>query len=286
MLYLKSLFWLTIIILAFVSCTQGESKENQQRSGKREKTDDAMMDISQAKDINIYLCQRWEHKGDHELPYLNEDDEEEVPMRAFCFFNDGTVVKDPRNKVSEGKWILVPASRMLQIKFDNGITEQYRINSISHKKMFLVKEGETVMEEYRADGLLHKNNEDDPFFLPNIRWMIRARAPESDAAIQQRVRSAVHFYYLFYMDAYKRKAKEIFFYGLPGSFKWYAGGIYIKKEKDLTKKWLSIFYNATAAHKGYELLDKMISRQYTWNEKEPNWIKKNAGVLKQMEEKI
>jgi hypothetical protein len=96
----------------------------------------------------------------------------------------------------------------------------------------------------------------------------------------------VHFYYLFHADQYKRDAKEVFFYGFPGCFNWYAGGIYLKKENKLTKKWKAIFFNEENAHKAYQLLDKMMSQSYVWDKKENSWVKQNADVLKQMEGKV
>ncbi len=245
-----------------------------------------MNNISRSKDIAALLCQHWEHKGDHELPYLNEDDEDPVPMRAFYFFNDGTLIKDPRNIMQVGKWVYNDDAKQIEINVSGGIKKRYKIRAISYKKLLLSEDGEVKAEEYRADGLSHKNNNDDPFYLNNIQWMLKPAAAEDDAAIRKRVKSAVHFYYLFYTDAYKRDATEIFFYGLPGCFKWYAGGIYLKKETVLQKKWKEIFFNAEDAHKAYLLLDKMMSQSYQWDKSAGNWVKQNAGVLKQMDDKI
>lgn len=60
----------------------------------------------------------------------------------------------------------------------------------------------------------------------------------------------------------------------------------MKKEKELSKKWKSIFFNDADAHKGYLVVDKMMSQSYTWDKKESNWVKLNAGVLQQMESKV
>jgi hypothetical protein len=282
---------LLVCTAAFIllSCNRQQDKEEEEKSTaeKRKKTIDASMNsISSSKDIGVLLCQHWEHKGDHELPYLTEDDEDPAPMRAFYFFNDGTVIKDPRNTMRVGKWVYDDDTKQIEINVSDGIKKRYKIKSISYRKLLLLEEGDQKPEEYRADGLLHKNKEDDPFYLSNIQWMIKPAAAEDDAAIRRRVKSCVHFYYLFYADSYKRDADEIFFYGLPGCFKWYAGGIYLKKEKVLGKKWKEIFFNAEDAHKAYLLLDKMMSQQYNWDKTQNSWVKQNAGVLKQMDDKI
>ena len=96
----------------------------------------------------------------------------------------------------------------------------------------------------------------------------------------------MHFYYLYYLDNIKRNVSFVAFYRLPGCFKWYAGGIHLIKEKELDKSWTNIFYNAADASKAYIILDKMISKKYNWDKGERNWVRQNAGVLKQMEEKI
>ena len=66
-----------------------------------------------------------------------------------------------------------------------------------------------------------------------------------------------------------------------GTMNW----LLIKLEK-LDKNWLNIFFDNKDASRAYLLPDKLISRKYLWEKVETNWVKKNAGVLKQMQEKI
>lgn len=287
---MRLIFGVAISLLLATGCGEEGKGTKKEAIGKEKaagsKADASMINITGSRDINTLLCQRWEHKTDHELPYLNEDDEDEVPMRAFCFFNDSTLVKDPRNRLLTGKWTFDKPAKKISIRLDNGTREAYTIKAISYKTLLLQNDKSQEIEEYRANGMVHKNNADDPFYGQNLRWARKPAGIETEEAIREKMRSCVHFYYLFYMDAYKRKAKEVFFYGLPGAFKWYAGGIYIKKEKELTKKWLGIFYNAANAHAGYLILDKMMDKPYTWDAGAESWLLKNAGVLQQMENNI
>ena len=119
-----------------------------------------------------------------------------------------------------------------------------------------------------------------------MQWRMKPIAKEDDAALHRRVKGCLHFYYLYYTDNNERNAPIISFYGLPGCFIWYAGGIHLKNEEKLDRQWKNIFFNGENASKAYTLLDRMISKKYVWAKEENNWVKQNAGVLRQMEEKI
>lgn len=198
----KLFFGISIAAFLLLSCNnQQKDKVEEEETGVQKNTikvDPSMNNISRSKDIATLLCQHWEHKGDHELPYLTENDEDPVPMRAFYFFNDGSLVKDPRNTLQIGKWAYDDASKQIEMSFAAGIKKRYKIKSISYKKLLLLQGGESQIEEYRAEGVSHKNNLEDPFYPANLQWMIKPMAAESDDAIRQRLK-AVCIFIIYFM---------------------------------------------------------------------------------------
>jgi hypothetical protein len=288
---MKQFLSVMILILALCQCDNPADKGNKKdkityEPGDRAGADTSMIDISGSKKISELLCQRWDNKEDYEDVKL-ESATLEIPFRGFYFFTDGSMIKNPRENMVAGSWTYDDATKTIAIKLQNGLSEQYKINAIRYNELAMSKIGETAKPvKYTADGFIHKELINDPFYAPNFQWRIKPKAPEDDAAIHKRVKDCLHFYYLYYEDNNKRNAPIISFYGLPGCFKWYAGGIHLKKEADLDKRWTNIFYNASDASKAYVLLDRMISKKYIWDKEETNWVKQNADVLKQMEHKI
>jgi hypothetical protein len=79
-----------------------------------------------------------------------------------------------------------------------------------------------------------------------------------------------------------KEEKTISFYGFPTCLRWYAGGIYLTKQKDLAANWYQCFYNKEQALKAYAMMDKALSKKYTWEKSRVNWVIKNLGVLEQI----
>ncbi|MBK6633760.1 MAG: hypothetical protein IPG38_05110 [Chitinophagaceae bacterium] len=80
--------------------------------------------------------------------------------------------------------------------------------------------------------------------------------------------------------------KVISFWGLPSCFKWYGGGVFLKKETELKENWINCYYNKEQAMQAYALADKLLSQKYNWPKGEQNWLKLNLAVLEQMYKKL
>ena len=278
-----------ILVMALCQCNSSTGNEKDKKifsPGDRAGADKSMVDLSDSKLIPKLVCQRWDNKEDYE-DVKDVSDKLEIPFRGFYLFNDGSMVKNPRDNMVQGKWAYDDKTKLLQFTLVNGTTEQYIIRAVGYDELVLAKPGKnTPPVKYMADGFVHRDLLNDPFYAPNMQWRVKPKAAEDDAALHKRVKDCLHFYFLYYTDNDKRNAPVISFYGLPGCFIWYAGGIHLKKEEKLDKAWKKIFYNDADASKAYVILDKMITKKYKWDKEENNWVKQNAGVLKQMEEKI
>lgn len=281
---------MTISILTQCSGKKEEQKKDkeQYQAGDRKGIDTSIVDISASEDITQLLCQRWDNKEDDEsIRESGGGGSLELPMRGFYIFENGSVIKDPRDKMLTGKWSFDNATKLIRISFDNGKTETYKIMALSFDELILKSTAEGSKNVYyKADGLVNRNRAEDPFYPPNMQWRIPAKASESDEALRKRMKDHLHFYYLLYTDNHHRNSADISFYGLPGCLKWYAGGIHLKQEEDLDQSWKSIFYNAKDAGRGYAIMDKLLSKKYKWGDKDENWLVLNAGVLQQMEKRI
>jgi len=279
-----------LLCIALCNCNNGGEKEKAKskkvfQPGDREGVDTSMIDLEDAISGSDLICQRWDNKEDAE-DAPNGGGTLEMPFRGFYLFKDGSMVKDPRDKMVFGTWSYDDKENMLKIILANGNTEQYMVDTLHYNKSVMKKIGDNRPVEYIADGFMQKNLVKDPFYPLNMQWRVKPKAAEDDEALHKRIKDCLQFYYLYYTDNYKRNAQKITFFGLPGCFKWYAGGIHLMKEDKLDKRWTDIFYNAADASKAYIIMDKMISKKYDWDKDEHSWVKQNAGVLKQMYDSV
>ena len=280
-----------LLILMFCQCNNGNndpgvSIKKTYKPGDRGGVDSGMLDISESRSLSELIAQRWDNKEDLENVSI-ESDQLEIPFRGFYLFNDGNMVKNPRNEMIPGRWSFDDKTKLLQFTLRNGTRERYIVHAIRYDELVVNREGEKGgLVKYAADGFLHKDLEDDPFYPSNLQWRMKPASREDDAALHKRLKDCLHFYWLYYIDNSKRNTAVISFYGLPGCFIWYAGGIHLKLREKLDKAWTNIFYDSKDADRAYILLDKMITKKYVWDKEETSWVKKNAGVLKQMEAKI
>jgi hypothetical protein len=274
------------IISFFVLILPGCNNTTKSGSSNVKETDStatSLNNLAAVTDIKKLLCQNWEHKEDAEDAAISGFYAGlEIPYRGFSFFEDATLVENPRDKIRFGKWSMNDADKMIDMVFDNGGKSQYKIVAIGAKQMILMNTSDKKKTEYRADANAQKNYSNDPFYKSNNQWRIKPAHAESDSAIKLRTEQCVFFYAKFLSDNADRGGNIISFVGLPTCFKWYKGGISIKAKDKLENKWLNCYYNKEQALKGYALLDRIISKKYKWDREEANWVKQSAAVVKQM----
>ncbi|MEO7766122.1 MAG: hypothetical protein ABIS01_01805 [Ferruginibacter sp.] len=242
-----------------------------------------MADLSSTTDIKKLLCQNWENKEDAEDAALSGSGEGlEMPYRGFSFFEDATIVENPRDKIRFGKWSINEPDKIISIALNNDGKAQYKIESLSPTKMILMNTADKKKVEYRADAKIEKIAEDNPFYGANNQWRIKPAHPETDSAIKLRTEQCLLFYTKFLEDNANRKAPVISFTGLPTCFKWYRGGVSVTAKDKVEAKWLNCYYNHDQAMKAHAMLESIISKKYKWNKQENSWVKQSAGVVRQM----
>jgi len=293
---IKCIFTVVMFSVMIISCNSGATKSpgtakaerDSAESGKEKNKNLVYLDTAESM-FNI-LCQEWVIEDDADaLEGMDENSKFEIPYRSFYFSTEGSFVKNPRNAMDYGKWSFDESTKTITI---NNTTEReintYSIALLSANEMVLVNTGinSTTNLKFIAPGKRFKNAEDEPFFIENNRWRIRPKAKEPDSLIHQRLKDNIHFFILFYKSALAKEDKIISFWGLPSCFKWYGGGVFLKKETELKENWISCFYNKEQAMQAYALADKLLSLKYDWPKGEQNWLKLNLAVLEQMYKKI
>lgn len=273
------------LFFSFASCNSKSSStsEKQYNPGDRAGADTSMIDLTKPEAAGSgWECQRWDNTEDvADAKAANEDFE--MPFRSIYLFPDGKLVRNVRDQPAIGEWNGNLGKDSLILHY-SGKTENYKVVSLAFNKMVLNVNGKN--ETYQADGFIHKNMLDDPFYPVNIQWMFKPASAEDHATLKRRMKECLHFYYLYFTDAYKRNVAYLSFYGLPSCFKFYKGAIHLTKEEELGKKWKAIFYNEKDATEAYQFYDKIISKHYDWDTTIKNWVKQDALVLKQMESKL
>lgn len=247
-----------------------------------------MNDLSTADNMQEIICQSWDNKEDaEELAANNYVGSPETVYRGFCFFKDGTMYKNHRNYLQAGNWQLLDKQKpyLISIKYKNGTTETYKLALLKPKLMSLVLNGDdgNKLVEYEGEGFSHKTLEEDPFYKSNNGWRIKPNTSETDAELRKRIAAMLHFWVLYYDHSINAGLKVVNFAGLPTPYRWYAGGIYLKKEKELLQNWFDCFYNRGQALKAYKMAGDLLDVKYEWPKNESSWLKKNVYVLRQME---
>ena len=282
---------ITIITLSYCSNSGNNKTEVTKdtkgvKPGDRAGADTSMIDLEDAISAREKISQHWDNKEDA-AEAANAGSGLELPFRGFYLFRDGSMVRNPRENMVLGTWTFDEKQRSLEFALTNGSKEKYAVQTLAFNRLVLKNNRENnTLVEYDADGFVHKDLVNDPFYPPNLQWRVKAKNKEDDAVLHKRIKGCLHFFYLYYEDNIKRNVATVGFFGLPTCFKFYAGGIHLMKEKELKNNWTDIFYDPADASKAYIILDKMISKKYIWDEKERSWVKQNADVLKQMETAI
>lgn len=246
--------------------------------------------LDTAKNIPNILCQNWVLEDDADaIEGMDENSTVEIPYRSFSFSTNGTFIKNPRSTFDYGTWTYDDAAKTISI--NNSIDRNkdvYKIARIASDELVLVNTGGNSSPNLKfiAAGLRFKNANDEPFFIENNRWRIRPTQKESDSAVHQRLKENMHFFVLFYKSVLIKDEKSVSFWGLPSCFKWYGGGIFLKKENELKENWINCFYNKEQAMQAYHIAERLMDVKYTWPKDEHNWIKLNLAVLQQMYKKI
>ena len=296
---IRRIFAVAILAAFIFSCNNGESKTD--KLIKREISDGAkdeqnteqhteLLYLDTAENIYNILCQDWVLKDDADgLEGVAESSEVEVPYRSFYFSTKGTFVKNPRNTFDYGNWVYDDAAKTITLNNTIDKTRDiYKIARVGYDELVLVNVGanSTTNLTFVAPGKRYKNPADEPYLLENNRWRIKPKTKETPAEIKQRLKDNIRFFILFYKSALAKKDAQVSFWGLPSCFKWYGGGIFIKKEKELKENWVSCFYDKDQAMQAYALADKLLSQKYEWPKGESNWIKLNLAVSELMYKKI
>lgn len=255
-----------------------------------EKRSDKLVYLDTAENIYNALCQGWVMEDDElSLSNMSEDSKFDIPYRSFYLAANGTFVKNPRNAVDYGTWFYDEDKKTITLNYsiEEG-KDIYKIAVLAPDELKLVNIGinSTTVLKFISKAKRFKEPEEDPFYVKNNLWRVKPEKKESDAAIRQRLKENIHFFVLFYRAAIERDDKTVSFWGLPSCFKWYGGGIYLKKEEELKDNWVDCFYNKEQAMKAHKLAEKLLEKKYDWPKKEHNWVKLNLAVLEQMYAKI
>jgi hypothetical protein len=242
-------------------------------------------DLSASTNMEQLMAQNWVLNDDKEaLDMATDGGAFEMPVRSFSMAADFTIVKNIRNSMDNGTWKFDADKKILTLKYTDGSSDIYKLRALAANEMKLTNVGiksETVLT-FVSDAKRYKNAADDLFYIANNKWRIKPRAPETDAAIKQRLKDNLRFFILFYRDVIARKAAKASFYGLPSCLEWYAGRISIQNRKEISQKWKDCFYNDAQAMKAYDMMDNVITKKITWPKGTTNWLKKNLFALEQI----
>ena len=243
-----------------------------------------LKDLEGNKSLKTILSQGWQLEDDLETLTMSNDAEGILPFRSFYLSGDGTFVKNPRNAIIVGNWQYDEGNKTITLNEADGSKTVYKIGAVGHKELIVINKGEGSITQLKfvSAGKQYKEYKEDPFHVSNNGWRIAPTKSESELAIRERLKGFVRFHILFYRDNLAKDEKVISFYGFPTCLRWYAGGIYLTKQKDIAANWYQCFYNKEQALEAYAMMEKALAKKYIWEKSRVNWVIKNLGVLEQI----
>jgi hypothetical protein len=250
-----------------------------------------IVNLSSSRDIEEVLCQGWVNPDDlYDLTKRKmKVGIENQTIRSYHFFTDHTFMRNVRNRMESGRWILNLEKKELSLVYnDGGGGDHFKIMAIASDELKITDLDIERHDIYTFAGEAksYLNKTDDPFYTANNLWRKHPSQMESDEQVQMRVKNYLHFFILIYKDAIAKESEFISFYDFPTCINWYAGGIYLKSENEEYDNWKNCFYDKTQADKAYQLMGKIIDKKYEWPGGNMNWIKKNLFVLEQMYQQL
>ncbi len=247
-----------------------------------------LVDLKDTRNIADLLCQGWELEDDQDAISNNSSSMGMLPFRSFYFAADFTFVKNPRNAIQFGHWVYNEAAKTITLNYQEGGKDVYKIAAISATELVVINSGIQSITQLKfvSKGKRYRNKTEDPYYISNNEWRVAPKKAESDSLIRRRMKDCLHFYILYYRDNLAKEDKVISFYGFPTCLKWYAGGIFMVKELELTDNWFQCFYNKDQAMKAYKMMEGIVGKKYKWPKENMGWVKKNLLVLEQMQDKL
>lgn len=242
--------------------------------------------VAAGEPIEQLLAQGWVLENDLEVLDLSSEPTGDMPFRSFYFSKDGTFIRDPRNELKYGNWNFDAAARSIRLTYSGGKTEQLRVLKVAAGEMVLAGADGEESRKYVSNKMRYIKTADDPYHISNNQWRVKPIQKETPDQIKNRVRQFLNFHILFYRNNLALESKKISFYGFPTCLKWYAGGIFIFKDKEIPMNWYGCFYDEAQAREAYQLVDQLISKKYNWSKGKISWVLKNLLVLEQMYQKI
>lgn len=289
-------------IVAFVffavftfSCTSPAEEKQKARKAEAKistvrENSSSLVYLDTAENMYNALCQGWVMEDDEDaLNGMDENSSLIIPYRSFYFSGNGTFVKNPRNAIDYGNWDYDDEAKTITLHYtvEKG-KDVYKIAALAADELQLMNKGinTSTILKFVSAGKRFKDPAEEPFALQNNRWRMRPSKKETDSAIRMRLKENLYFFILFYRSVIIKEDKHVSFWGLPSCYKWYGGGIYLKKKEELDENWIKCFYNNEQAMTAYQLGERLLSQKYEWPKNESNWLKLNLAVLEQMYKKI
>src|SRR5699024_9378508 len=101
------------------------------------------------------------------------------PVRGYCFYTDGRMVKYPRGYLEPGRWSLSESSGGLKIiiVLDDGDKDTAQVGLLTPYTL-KIKTSYNGLQEYSGTALRHNELKDEPFYPANNLWRIKPDAPE------------------------------------------------------------------------------------------------------------
>lgn len=208
-------------------------------------------------------------------------------MPGIVFIQNGEFVENPAGETTRGKFERNNDSLLLT--YSDGTTGSFLIELLTPDTLVAKRIAKDKISAlyYSPTNTWWPEADVNPFSEANMAWTIKPNEPEDSDQIKKRVNEYIRFIQ-YYVEGYSRGgATRISFVGIPNIFNFYTGGISIPNDdKNLNPKWVDCFYDRKQALEAYNMVRRVVIKDYKWDPDEPIWINQTGRVLNAMRDSL
>jgi len=210
-----------------------------------------------------------------------------LEMTAFSFQPKGMIsIDEGKVEKSTGNWLFTDDRKELLMQYKylvekdkSRFTVHHYWNDSLELENAIGRNKDTLYVKYILIKL--RTNDSVPnLFDPALnKWRIKPAQPESDAAIQLRLKQVLYYYAGYFANISGNRIPYFNIEKLLCPIKFYSGGIGLKKFKT-EDEWTKVFYDSTDAHKAHGMVSEAFDKIKGYPDRGRDYVQEYVAALK------
>lgn len=203
----------------------------------------------------------------------------------LSIFPNGEVTKLLANKMSVYQWTYFSGDedKKPSIIFQNEKEKDTLSNiEIEEVKGFLFMTGQynnIGLYKFHLEYEMLEDFKLDPYFSENNKWRIASKTYESQKELKNRIFNYLNHCKALLISSTQRKNTKIRLKNSEGILRIFDGGIGLKSQDKVNKKWIHRFYSDSQAHEVYDRLEKHFDNYVIIKKTSAGWRLDDASII-------